>query len=95
MNGLLLDTKHPILKAFTQTRQSFGLQDSPKTFLACVGPEQCTIFEDREPGVQAAVTSDAQVAKVPDLFAPSDGIKALGCIIAPSLLDGATRAGLL
>lgn len=60
-----------------------------------VSAVDCVAFEDSDPGTQAAFASGARVIQVPDLLQPSQETRALGHIIAPSLLDGAAKAGLI
>jgi len=55
----------------------------------------CCAFEDSDPGTRAAVASGARVVQVPDLVQPSDAVRALGHVIAPDVLSGALRIGLL
>ena len=55
----------------------------------------CIVFEDSDPGVLAGVRAGALVVQVPDIKPPSTQTIALGHIIAPSLLDGARRVGLI
>jgi beta-phosphoglucomutase-like phosphatase (HAD superfamily) len=55
----------------------------------------CVAFEDSDPGTRAAVASGAVVVQVPDLLVPSDEVRALNHFIAPSILNGATRIGLI
>jgi HAD superfamily hydrolase (TIGR01509 family) len=57
--------------------------------------KDCFAFEDSATGVRAAHASGATTIQVPDLIAPSSDLKALGHIIAPSLLEGALSAGLI
>lgn len=56
---------------------------------------ECFAFEDSEAGTRAAVASGARTVQVPDLIAPSDALRALGHVIAPDLLAGAARVGLI
>lgn len=56
--------------------------------------DACVAFEDSEPGVRAAHASGARVVQVPDIVAPSPDLRALGHLIAASLLDGAAAVGL-
>jgi len=37
MDGLLLDTERLFLRSFVQTRQHFGMPDSPEVFISCIG----------------------------------------------------------
>mgnify|MGYP000359677786 CR=1 FL=1 len=60
-----------------------------------VKAKDCVAFEDSETGTRAAVASGAITVQVPDLIQPSQGLIALGHIIAPTLIAGALRAGLI
>lgn len=55
----------------------------------------CVIFEDSDPGTLAAVRSGGAVVQVPDLKQPSEEIRGLGHIVAPTLIDGACKVGLM
>ncbi|MDC0737814.1 HAD family phosphatase [Cognatishimia sp. SS12] len=55
----------------------------------------CVVFEDSDPGATAAVRAGAQVVQIPDLKSPSGATRALGHMIAPDLISGATAIGLL
>ncbi len=55
----------------------------------------CIAFEDSDPGTTAAIASGARVVQVPDIVAPSPEMAAQGHIIAPTLLEGARRIGLI
>jgi HAD superfamily hydrolase (TIGR01509 family) len=55
----------------------------------------CAAFEDSDPGTRAAIASGARVVQVPDLVTPTDELRAMGHIIAPSLLAGAAKIGLI
>lgn len=57
--------------------------------------QNCFAFEDSATGVRAAFASRARTIQIPDLIAPPSDLKALGHIIAPSLLVGALAAGLI
>lgn len=54
----------------------------------------CAAFEDSDPGTRAAFASGARVVQVPDLLQPSKDVRALGHVIAPTLVIGATEIGL-
>jgi len=63
-------------------------------------PQDCLALEDSDNGVLSAHTAGLKVVQVPDLFEPSDRVKALGHRIVPSLVDvlkllqnGATNEG--
>ncbi|MEN9012435.1 MAG: HAD family phosphatase [Yoonia sp.] len=58
-------------------------------------PKDCVAFEDSETGTRAAITSGARTVQVPDLIAPSDEYRAMGHVIAPSLIEGAIAVGLI
>ncbi len=58
-------------------------------------PAVCAAFEDSDRGTLAAVRSGARTVQVPDLTVPSDETRALGHVIAPTLLEGARRIGLI
>jgi HAD superfamily hydrolase (TIGR01509 family) len=60
-----------------------------------VEPADCVVFEDSETGTRAAIASGATTIQVPDMIPPSDALKKLGHLIAPSLLDGAVGIGLI
>ncbi len=55
----------------------------------------CIAFEDSDPGTTAAIASGARTVQVPDITPPAVAMRTLGHIIAPTLLDGARRIGLL
>ena len=57
--------------------------------------EVCAAFEDSNTGIRAAVTSGARAVQIPDMVDPTDEVKALGHLIAPTLLDGAKRIDLI
>lgn len=56
---------------------------------------ECVAFEDSDPGTRAAFAAGTRVVQVPDILEPSGETRALGHIIAPSLLEGAARIGLI
>ncbi|AML50203.1 HAD family hydrolase [Falsihalocynthiibacter arcticus] len=60
-----------------------------------LGATDCAAFEDSDPGTRAAVASGARVVQVPDILQPSPEVRALGHVIAPTLLLGATQIGLI
>ena len=60
-----------------------------------VEARDCCAFEDSEPGTRAAIASGATVVQVPDLVEPSEELRALGHLVAPDVLDGARRVGLI
>ena len=60
-----------------------------------VSPTNCNVFEDSDPGVRAGIAAGAQVVQVPDIKPPSAELIAMGHIIAPDLLMGARRVGLI
>lgn len=60
-----------------------------------VTASDCAAFEDSEPGTRAAFASGARVVQVPDMVTPTEALRALGHVIAPSLLAGATEIGLI
>lgn len=73
---------------------------APETYLTAakrlgVDITRCVAFEDSDVGTLAAVRSGARTVQIPDLKQPSDAIRALGHIIAPDLLTGARRAGVV
>lgn len=73
---------------------------APETYLTAASRmntdiTKCVAFEDSDLGTLAAVRSGALTVQVPDLKQPSDDTVALGHIIAPTLLEGALRAGLV
>lgn len=55
----------------------------------------CAAFEDSDPGTRAAIASGARVVQVPDILQPSAEVRALGHVIASTLLIGATEIGLV
>ncbi|WP_151717327.1 HAD family hydrolase [Gemmobacter serpentinus] len=57
-----------------------------------VDPARCLVFEDSEPGAEAAHAAGCTVVQVPDII-PATGRYAHH--VADTLLDGARRAGLL
>ena len=73
---------------------------APETYLTAakrlgVDITCCVAFEDSDVGTPAAVRSGARTVQIPDLKQPSDATRALGHIIAPDLLTGARRAGVV
>ena len=60
-----------------------------------VNAADCVAFEDSEMGTRAALASGALTIQVPDLIQPSDDLLKLGHVIAPSLLEGALKIGLV
>ena len=60
-----------------------------------IGAHEAVAFEDSDPGTRAAIASGARTVQVPDLVRPSTGVLALGHVVAPDLLSGARRVGLL
>lgn len=60
-----------------------------------VDASTCVAFEDSETGTRAAIASGATTIQVPDLIPPSDDIRKMNHIIAPSLLEGALVVGLI
>lgn len=72
----------------------------PEPFLTAaralgVDPSQCAAFEDSDPGTRAAVAAGMTTVQVPDLLEPSSEAAKLGHIIAPNILAGAKRIGLI
>ncbi len=57
-------------------------------------PADCAAFEDSDPGTRAALAAGCRVVMVPDLAQPSAELRALGPIVAESLLAGAEALGL-
>lgn len=55
----------------------------------------CAAFEDSNTGTRAAVASGARTVQVPDMIKPAPDVRALGHVIAPSLLEGAIAIGLM
>ncbi len=55
----------------------------------------CVAFEDSDPGTMAAMAAGATVVQVPDMKPPSADLRANGHVIAPTLLEGAARVGLI
>ncbi|MEH7828060.1 HAD family hydrolase [Gemmobacter denitrificans] len=55
-------------------------------------PAECVAFEDSEAGAQSAQTAGCRVVQVPDIL-PTQG--QFADIVAPNLLDGARRAGII
>ena len=60
-----------------------------------IEPRDAVVFEDSEPGTRAAVASGATAVQVPDLVPPSAALLALGHVVAPDVLAGAHRVGLV
>ena len=60
-----------------------------------IEPRDAVAFEDSGPGTRAAVASGATVVQVPDLVAPSAALLVLGHVVAPDVLAGARRVGLV
>ncbi|WP_298862583.1 HAD family phosphatase [uncultured Sulfitobacter sp.] len=56
---------------------------------------QCIAFEDSETGTRAALASSALTVQIPDLVPPSKTLIAQGHLIAPNLIEGAVKAGLI
>lgn len=56
---------------------------------------ECVAFEDSDPGTRAAFSAGARIVQIPDILQPSEETRALGHIIAPSLLEGAAQVGLI
>jgi HAD superfamily hydrolase (TIGR01509 family) len=57
-----------------------------------VDPARCLVFEDSEPGAEAAHSAGMTVVQVPDII-PATG--RFAHLVAPDLLTGARRIGLL
>ncbi len=55
----------------------------------------CAVFEDSDPGTNAAVASGAVTVQVPDINAPASEMHTLGHTIAPSILQGARMIELI
>ena len=55
----------------------------------------CVAFEDSDPGASAAISSGAKTVQVPDINQPSAEMRQMGHLIAPNLLDGARKIGLI
>ena len=55
----------------------------------------CVAFEDSDPGATAAISSGAKTVQVPDINQPSAEMRQMGHLIAPNLLDGARKIGLI
>lgn len=60
-----------------------------------VTASDCIAFEDSETGTRAAVASGAKAVQIPDLIQPSTDFAKHGQVIAPSLLEGAVKIGLI
>lgn len=58
-------------------------------------PTRCAAFEDSENGVRAAHAAGMITVQIPDLKHPSDALKQLNHTVAPDLLTGARRIGLI
>lgn len=57
--------------------------------------QDCIAFEDTDTGVRSAMASGAKTVQVPDLVAPSEEVRAMGHLIAPTLIQGAIAVGLI
>ncbi len=55
----------------------------------------CAAFEDSDPGTLAAIASGATVVQVPDVKPPGAALRAREHVIAPTLMEGAHRIGLI
>jgi HAD superfamily hydrolase (TIGR01509 family) len=84
IGGDMVDRPKPDPQAYLNLASALG-----------VDPTQCIAFEDSDVGTRAAIASGAQVIQVPDMIDPSDDVRALGHLIAPSLLEGAISAGII
>ncbi|MEL6585994.1 MAG: HAD family phosphatase [Pseudomonadota bacterium] len=87
----------PTLVAGDQVTQG---KPHPEIFLAAaqqlgLPPEACAAFEDSASGVRAAVAAGMVVTQIPDIVPPTDTLRALGHAVAPDLLTGLTRLGVL
>ncbi len=58
-------------------------------------PQDCAAFEDSDPGAMAAIASGARTVQIPDINPPAASMRALGHVIAPTLLIGAKTIGLI
>jgi HAD superfamily hydrolase (TIGR01509 family) len=52
-----------------------------------VGPGECVVIEDSEPGVEAALAAGATPVMVPDLVPPSQALRAKGVTVLTSLAE--------
>ncbi len=83
IGGDQIKNAKPAPDIYHKAAQSLGLE-----------AHECAAFEDSDPGATAAVRSGARTVQIPDIKQPSANTRALGHLIAPSLLEGAHKIGL-
>ena len=81
--------RFPVLATADEVRRG---KPAPDLFLLAaerlgVAPARCTVLEDSEAGIRAAVAAGMRAVLVPDIKQPSESVAALATRVCPSLIQ--------